>query len=182
MSLKDLHIILIIPAANLSAKASGYGIVGHRIAFDNSIQIAIFGSCALLLNMKRLARTCPLHEAAVYLTPLHVTDHLGSVRAVIGGKDGAVYAANDYSPYGTVSSILAAGSAPEPPGGVTLRDSFTGQESQTPDFGIPYVDFGARLYSPALRRWFDKIGEYATTAVNAIQAIIVYFDLFFKTD
>jgi len=38
---------------------------------------------------------------------------------------------------------------------------FTGQEDQAPDFGIPYTDFGARHYSPALSRWLvpDPLGE-----------------------
>ena len=36
---------------------------------------------------------------------------------------------------------------------VTLRDAFSGKEDQQPDFGVPWLDFGARAYSPALRRW-----------------------------
>ena len=44
---------------------------------------------------------------------------------------------------------------------VFLRDSFTGQEDQGPDFGLPYIDYGARQYSPALSRWLvpDPMGE-----------------------
>ena len=44
---------------------------------------------------------------------------------------------------------------------VSLRDSFTGQEDQGPDFGLPYIDYGARQYSPALSRWLvpDPMGE-----------------------
>ena len=36
---------------------------------------------------------------------------------------------------------------------MTLRDSYTGKEDQDPDFSTGYTDFGARQYSPALRRW-----------------------------
>ena len=36
---------------------------------------------------------------------------------------------------------------------MTLRDRFTGKEDQALDFAVPYLDFGARQYSPALRRW-----------------------------
>jgi len=52
-------------------------------------------------------------------------------------------------------SLVPAGSV------VSLRDAFTGQEDQAPDFGIPYTDFGARHYSPALSRWVvpDPLGE-----------------------
>ena len=43
----------------------------------------------------------------------------------------------------------------------TLRDSFTAQEDQWPDFGLPYIDYGARQYSPDLSRWLvpDPMGE-----------------------
>ena len=47
------------------------------------------------------------------------------------------------------------------PAGVTIRDAFSGKEDQQPDFGVPWLDFGARAYSPALRRWMvpDPLGE-----------------------
>ena len=47
------------------------------------------------------------------------------------------------------------------PAGVTLRDAFSGKEDQQPDFGVPWLDFGARAYSPSLRRWMvpDPLGE-----------------------
>ena len=100
-----------------------------------------------------------------------VTDHLGSVRAVIDGTAASTityppagfYSIDDYTPYGIKSSssassylsLAASGST------VSLRDSFTGQEDQGPDFGLPYIDYGARQYSPALSRWLvpDPMGE-----------------------
>ena len=108
------------------------------------------------------------------LTPdgalLYMTDYLGSVRAVIDGATGQIYKAVDYSAYGAESDVMAPqqGSTPEHalaaaalPSGMTLRDSFTGQEDQTPDFGTSYTDFGARQYSPAIRRWMtpDPMSE-----------------------
>ena len=108
------------------------------------------------------------------LTPdgalLYMTDYLGSVRAVIDGATGQIYKAVDYSAYGDESEVMVPqqGSTPEHalaaatlPSGMTLRDSFTGQEDQTPDFGTSYTDFGARQYSPALRRWMtpDPMSE-----------------------
>ena len=70
---------------------------------------------------------------------------------------------DDYAPYGTKStssassylSLAATGST------ISLRDSFTAQEDQGPDFGLPYIDYGARQYSPALSRWLvpDPMGE-----------------------
>ena len=108
------------------------------------------------------------------LTPdgalLYMTDYLGSVRAVVDGTTGQIYKAVDYSAYGDESEVMVPqqGSTPEHalaaatlPSGMTLRDSFTGQEDQTPDFGTSYTDFGARQYSPALRRWMtpDPLSE-----------------------
>ena len=91
---------------------------------------------------------------------LHVTDHLGSVAAVVRGSDGALYEASEYDAYGKRSSLTSAGTVPVPEG-VTLRDGFTGKEDQAPDFAVPYLDFGARQYSPALRRWLvpDPMSE-----------------------
>jgi RHS repeat-associated protein len=47
------------------------------------------------------------------------------------------------------------------PFGLTLRDGYTGKEAQTPDFSTGYTDFGARQYSPTLRRWMtpDPLSE-----------------------
>ena len=38
---------------------------------------------------------------------------------------------------------------------------YTGKEAQTPDFTTGYTDFGARQYSPTLRRWMtpDPLSE-----------------------
>lgn len=100
----------------------------------------------------------------------HVTDHLGSVRAVIDGNASTTtypltgfYSVDDFAPFGTKStssastylSLASTGST------VSLRDGFTGQEDQLPDFSIGYFDFGARQYSPSLSRWLvpDPMGE-----------------------
>ena len=92
----------------------------------------------------------------------YVKDHLGSVRAVVDGSTGGLLTVTDYEAYGkdtanaTASSYLSAA-----PAGETFRDHFTGKEDQDPDFGTAYTDFGARQYSPALRRWLvpDPLSE-----------------------
>lgn len=80
----------------------------------------------------------------------HITDHLGSVRSVVKA-DGTVIAANDYYPYGKRINTASA-TAP------TQRDrhTFSGKEDQalTPG-GAPYLDFGARMYSPDTARWLS---------------------------
>ena len=80
----------------------------------------------------------------------HISDHLGSVRSVVKA-DGTVIAANDYYPYGKRINTASA-TAP------TQRDrhTFSGKEDQalTPG-GAPYLDFGARMYSPDTARWLS---------------------------
>ena len=100
----------------------------------------------------------------------HVTDHLGSVRAVIDGNASTTtypltgfYSVDDFAPFGTRSASSASSylSLASTGSTVSLRDGFTGQEDQGPDFGLPYQDFGARQYSPSLFRWLvpDPMGE-----------------------
>ncbi len=47
------------------------------------------------------------------------------------------------------------------PASITLRDHYTAQEDQSPDFAVPYTDFGARQYNVGLRRWMtpDPLSE-----------------------
>ena len=97
---------------------------------------------------------------------LHVKDYLGSVRAVIDGSTGTIYKAADYSAFGAESpagsmQIEAIPNNAHPLTTITLRDGYTGKEDQTPEFGTGYIDFGARQYSPTLRRWMvpDPMSE-----------------------
>ena len=100
----------------------------------------------------------------------YVTDYLGSVRAVVDGKTGDLYKASDYSAFGDESVVMVRPQGDTPPhplatavlpDGQTLRDGYTGKEAQNEDFGTCYTDFGARQYSPALRRWMtpDPLSE-----------------------
>ena len=122
-------------------------------------------------------------------TRYHVTDHLGSVRAVINGNASTTtypltgfYSVDDFAPFGTKSTSSASTylSLASPGTTVSLRDGFTGQEDQLPDFSIGYSDFGARQYSPTLSRWLvpDPMGEkyydvspYVYCAGNPVSAI-----------
>ena len=103
-------------------------------------------------------------------TRYHVTDHLGSVRAVIDGNASTTtyplagfYSVDDFAPFGVKSASSASSYLNLASTGstVSLRDGFTGQEDQMPDFGVGYSDFGARQYSPSLSRWLvpDPMGE-----------------------
>ena len=63
---------------------------------------------------------------------------------------------------------------------LSLRDGFTGQEDQMPDFGVGYSDFGARQYSATLSRWLSQdplsekyysISPYAYCAGNPVNLV-----------
>ncbi len=73
-----------------------------------------------------------------YDVDYYITDHLGSVRAIVNAG-GSVVEQNDYYPFGTR----------HPNGLPTLsanRWRFSGKEEQDAAFGIAYSDFGTRLY------------------------------------
>ena len=92
---------------------------------------------------------------------IHVTDHLGSVRAVVDGISGAVVEANDYYPFGsrwnTTASLIDQ----------TNRFRYNSKEEQSSLYpasfrnAAGYIDYGARQYDPVLGRWFaqDPLAE-----------------------
>ena len=96
---------------------------------------------------------------------LTVTDHLGSVRGVTD-TDGNELQALDYYPYGQVteksgsSSGYALNNIADSLDDVSQPYRFNGKESQ--EFAwIPYLDYGARYYSPDATRWttMDPLAE-----------------------
>lgn len=91
---------------------------------------------------------------------LYVRDHLGSVRLVVDGATGSIYKASVYDAYGSEAPVTALQTTALPDG-VTLRETYTGKEDQSLDFGIPYLDFGARQYSATLKCWMvpDPMSE-----------------------
>ena len=91
----------------------------------------------------------------------YVTDHLGSVRAVKDGA-GTIRQRYDYYPFGTVSRVYTSSSTTD----YSLkRYRFGGKEiagSALTELGgsgaapaAPYLDFGARLYSPRTATWLS---------------------------
>ena len=77
----------------------------------------------------------------------HVNDYLCSVR-VVTDADGEVLERNDYSGFGK----RLASSAVTPVAGSANRYRFSGKEEQG-FAGVPWQDFGARMYDPDLARW-----------------------------
>ena len=129
--------------------------------------------CALT-SAGRIARETSAAGTVSYRPLIHLRDHLGSVRAVIDGDTGTVVETSDYYPFGKRIQVTAPVS--EPVGGsqhaaepaVTAvapatsvastsspnRWHFSGKEDQSfLGAGIPFLDFGARMYNPAIARW-----------------------------
>ncbi len=84
-----------------------------------------------------------------YLVDYHVTDHLGSVRAIV--TNGSITEQNDYYPFGTRHSNGLAQFSDN-------RWRFSGKEEQDA-FGIAYSDFGARFYDRSAWSSIDPMSE-----------------------
>lgn len=132
-------------------KANGEGLIYigpfvYRKSSDGSLT---FESVAF--SQGRITATRPM---------IYVTDYLGNVRAVVDGYTGGLLKASDYSAFGEETAVAAL-QITTPPAGVTLRDGFTGQESQHTDFNTHYTDFGARQYFSEILRWMtpDLLSE-----------------------
>ncbi len=85
-----------------------------------------------------------------YLVDYHVTDHLGSVRAIV--TNGSIIEQNDYYPFGTRHSNGLTTFSPN-------RWRFSGKEEQDGAFGIAYSDFGARFYDRTAWTSIDPMAE-----------------------
>lgn len=93
----------------------------------------------------------------------YVNDHLGSVRVVKDGS-GAIRQYYSYYPYGSVAMSWSANASTDTPekryrfGGKEIAGAVTNAISSG---SAPYLDFGARLYSPRTATWLsqDPIAE-----------------------
>ena len=151
-------------------------------------------------------RYCTTSSGTVSYRPLiHLRDHLGGVRAVIDGDTGTVVETNDYYPFGKRIQVTAPVS--EPVGGSQYaaepavapvaqaapatsvastsspnRWHFSGKEDQSfLGAGIPLLDFGARMYNPAIARWtaadplvekYHGISPYVYCAITTVVGFI----------
>ncbi len=134
---------------------------------------AITLDCAVT-SAGRIARETSAAGTVSYRPLIHLRDHLGSVRAVIDGDTGTVVKTSDYYPFGKRIQVTAPVSEPvggsqhasepavapvAPATSVASTSSpnrwhFSGKESQSFLYAnIPLLDFGARMYNPAIARW-----------------------------
>ena len=129
--------------------------------------------CALT-SAGKIVRETSAAGTVSYRPLIHLRDHLGSVRAVIDGDTGTVIEASDYYQFGKRIQVTAPVSEPvegsqyaskpavAPVATATSvastsspnRWHFSGKEDQSfLGAGIPLLDFGARMYNPAIARW-----------------------------
>ena len=81
-----------------------------------------------------------------FIEQRHITDHLGSTRAIVEGDNYTEVEQNDYYPFGMRIADSAL------PTVASNRWRFSGKEIQTLG-GIGLVDFGARLYDDFRGQW-----------------------------
>ena len=92
---------------------------------------------------------------------IHVTDHLGSVRAVLDGVSGEVVETNDYYPFGSRWNTTASLTDQ------SNRFRYNSKEEQSSLYpasvrnAVSHIDYGARQYDPVVGRWFaqDPLSE-----------------------
>lgn len=85
-----------------------------------------------------------------------ITDHIGSVRVEVGA-DGDIVEINDYYPSGAVWKDMEK----RPAGDYANRYRYNGKEEQS-FLGLPYIDYGARMYNPEnMMSWLtaDEMAE-----------------------
>ena len=112
----------------------------------------------MFMNIAYNNSSCAVIGYTVYH---HITDHLGSVRAITNANTGTVVETSDFMPFGTRWSQTS-GSSSATITDATNRWRYSGKEEQKAiNATIPLIDYGARMYDPTIARWLvpDPIGE-----------------------
>ena len=160
----------------LDGGGNGYQYRGSLIYTQTAGQTgspAITLDCAVT-SAGRIVRENTADGSSTYKVQHYLRDHLGSVRSVIDGDTGTVIEASDYYPFGKRIQVTDPVSEPvegsqhaaepavapvAPATSVASTSSpnrwrFSGKEDQSfLGASIPLLDFGARMYNPAIARW-----------------------------
>ena len=118
-----------------------HGPFTYRIGKDGSVSLS-----EARFAGGRFVRICD-NEGDVMDPVYTFTDHLGSVRAQTS-SGGDLMEHNSYLPFGTRWDD---GSPTDPDN----RYRFSGKEEQS-FAGLPYIDYGARMYDPYTARWLSQ--------------------------
>ena len=165
--------------ASARADGSGYVYKGALIFERNAA-----GKLALDAALTTGGRITAQKDASTgavtgYTVHHHITDHLGSVRAVVDFA-GNVLETSDFLPYGTRWSQTG-GSSSATITDATNRWRYSGKEEQKAiNAALPLIDYGARMYDPAIARWMSvdpmaekyyPMGGYNYCAGNPVKYI-----------
>ncbi len=147
--------------ASARADGSGYVYKGALVFERNAA-----GKLSLDAALTTDGRITAQKEASTgaitgYTVHHHITDHLGSVRAVVDVA-GNILETSDFLPYGTRWSQTG-GSSSATITDATSRWRYSGKEEQAAALNpaLPLIDYGARMYDPAIARWMsvDPLAE-----------------------
>lgn len=140
---------------------NGYTYLGSLIYQSNRGRLTLEGT---QFDGGRIVKTSTGYEIVYY-----VTDYLGSVRAVVDSS-GTVREYNNYYPFGGRWQDMG-------PRFAGNRSRFNGKELQvTGQLGL--LDYGARMYDPALARWqgCDPAMQFANPFVFCANNPTAYID------
>ncbi len=138
----------------LRADGSGYVYKGDLV-YERSAGGTLSLDCVLTTGGRIVANKNSSGTITGYTVYHHITDHLGSVRAITNASTGNVVETSDFLPFGTRWSQTAGSSSS------TLTDAsnrwrYSGKEEQkTINSSLPLIDYGARMYDPTIARWMS---------------------------
>ena len=134
---------------------SGYVYKGNVI-YERAANGTLTLDCVLTTGGRIVANKNSSGTITGYTVYHHITDHLGSVRAITDASTGTVVETSDFLPFGTRWSRTGGSLI------TTLTDStnrwrYSGKEEQAAalDPDLPLIDYGARMYDPAIARWMS---------------------------
>ena len=146
-----------------SARADGSGYVyKDALVFERNAAGKLSLDAALTTGGRITAQKDASTGAVTgYTVHHHITDHLGSVRAVVDFA-GNVLETSDFLPYGTRWSQTG-GSSSATITDATNRWRYSGKEEQSAALNpaLSLIDYGARMYDPTIARWMsvDPLAE-----------------------
>ena len=158
---------------------SGYVYKGNVI-YERAANGTLTLDCVLTTGGRIVANKNSSGTITGYTVYHHITDHLGSVRAITDASTGTVVETSDYLPFGTRWSRTGGSLI------TTLTDStnrwrYSGKEEQKAiDAALPLIDYGARMYDPTIARWMSvdplaekyyPVGPYIYCAGNPVRSI-----------
>ena len=133
---------------------SGYVYKGNVI-YERAANGTLTLDCVLTTGGRIVASKNSSGAITGYTVYHHITDHLGSVRAITDASTGTVVETSDYLPFGTRWSQTS-GSSSATITDATNRWRYSGKEEQKAiNSTLPLIDYGARMYDPTIARWMS---------------------------